>query len=482
LKGQAKTTTASQFDALEQAQLVRQGEISATELITDALTQAERLNPSLNAIITPLSDEALEQGKTITPGDPRLFAGVPFLLKDLLASYAGARLTEGSRFLGEFVPRQDSELVARLRRAGLIVIGKTNTPEFGILGTTEPLRFGPTHNPWDYSRSPGGSSGGSAAAVAAGIVPMAHANDGGGSIRIPASCCGIFGLKPARARNPLGPDHGDLFSGLVVEHAVTRSVRDSAALLDVTAGPAPGDPYGITLPKRSYLKEAGRDPGRLRIAVSVSSPSGTPVHPLCAEATWDAARLCEELGHIVEPAEPRLHPERFTQAFDTVWSAGIASVVEEWCQRLGRRPAPSDLEPTTWAVWDKGLSVSAPKYLLAVSELQLVTRQMAMFLNDFDVWLTPTVSLPPPPLGYFDPTPDQPLRGYERDAAFCPFTPVANATGLPAMSVPLWWDEDGLPIGVHFTGRYADEATLIRLAAQLERARPWRHRTPEPPG
>jgi amidase len=478
LKGRHPSSGANQFDAVEQARLVRHGEVSAVELITAAVTQAERLNPGLNALITPLFDQAVEQARTIMPGDTRPFAGVPFLLKDLLASYAGARLTEGSRFLGEFVSAQDSELVARLRRAGLAVIGKTNTPEFGILGTTEPLRFGPTRNPWDRTRSPGGSSGGSAAAVAAGIVSMAHANDGGGSIRIPASCCGVFGLKPTRARNPLGPDHGDLFSGGVAEHAVTMSVRDSAALLDVTAGAAAGDPYQVPQPQRPYLEEAGRDPGRLRIAVSVTSPTRTPVHAMCAEATWDAARLCEELGHIVEQAEPRLDPDRFTQAFDTVWSAGIASTVEEWCLRLGRRPAPGDLEPTTWAVWDKGRSVSGPQYLLAVTALQLAARQMAAFLGEFDAWLTPTVSLPPPPLGYFDPDPDHPLRGYERDAAFCPFTPVANATGLPAMSMPLCWSEDGLPIGVHFTGRYADEATLFRLAGQLEQARPWHQRRP----
>jgi len=469
-------------NALEQARLVKRGEVSAVELITAAVTQAESLNPSLNAIITPLFDQALEQAQTIKPGDTRPFAGVPFLLKDVLADYAGTRLTEGSRFLGEFVSRQDSELVARFRRAGLVVIGKTNMPEFGILGTTEPLRFGPTRNPWGRNRSPGGSSGGSAAAVAAGIVPMAHASDGGGSIRIPASCCGVFGLKPTRARNPLGPNHGDLVSGLVAEHAVTRSVRDSAALLDVTAGAALGDPYQVPSPQSPYLEEAEREPGCMRIAVSVTSPTRTTVHATCATATWDAARLCEELGHIVEQAEPRLDADRFAQAFDTVWSVGIAATVEEWCLRLGRRPVADDLEPTTWAVWDKGRAVSAPQYLLAVTALQLATRRMAAFLSEFDAWLTPTVSLPPPPLGYFNPGPDHPLRGYERDAAFCPFTPVANATGLPAMSMPLYWSGDGLPIGVHFTGRYGDEAKLFRLAGQLEEARPWRqHEPPRPP-
>jgi len=478
LNGWHPNSSVDRFDALEQARLIRHGEVSSVELVTAAVTQAERLNPGLNAVITPLFDQALEQARTIMPGDKRAFAGVPFLLKDLLASYAGARLTEGSRFLGEFVSPRDSELVTRLRRTGLVVIGKTNTPEFGILGTTEPMRFGPTRNPWDRTRSPGGSSGGSAAAVAAGIVPMAHANDGGGSIRIPASCCGVFGLKPTRARNPLGPDHGDLFSGGVAEHAVTMSVRDSAALLDVTAGAAAGDPYHVPQAQYPYLEEVGRDPGRLRIAVSVTSPAGTPVHAACEEATRDAARLCEELGHIVELAEPTLDPDRFNQAFDTVWSAGIASSVEEWCLRLGRRPDPGDLEPTTWAVWDKGASVSAPRYLLAITSLQFAARQMAEFLHEFDVWLTPTVSLPPPPLGYFDPDPHNPLRGYERDAAFCPFTPVANATGLPAMSMPLCWSGDGLPIGVHFTGSYADEATLFRLAGQLEQAKPWHKRSP----
>jgi amidase len=467
----------ARIDAVGQAELVRKGRVSSRELVEAAIERIERANPKLNCVVTPLYEQARENAAGELPRGP--FRGVPFLLKDLLASYAGVPMTEGSRLLSGFVPEQDSELVRRLKASGLVIVGKTNTPEFGILGTTEPEFLGPTRNPWDPERSAGGSSGGSAAAVAAGLVPMAHANDGGGSIRIPASCCGVFGLKPTRARNPLGPRHGDLSSGLIVEHAVTRSVRDSAALLDATAGPDLGDPYRAPPPDESYLSQVGKEPGQLRVAFSVDPPMMRSIaHQDCVAAVKDAAALCEELGHHVEEARPPLDPEQLGDAFDVVWTGGISTAIEGWSRRLGRSVTRDDVEALTWAVDEHGRAWKATDYLLAIAELQRASRAIAVWHQSYDLWLTPTVSSPPPPLGRFDSIPEDPLRGYERDAEFCPFTPVQNFSGQPAMSVPLWWNESELPVGVQFAARFGDESTLFRLAGQLEQARPWAERRP----
>jgi amidase len=465
------------LDATAQAELVRRREVTPSELVDAAIAQIERLNPAINAVITPLFDQARAAARGGLPEGP--FRGVPFLLKDLLALYAGAPLTAGSAFLRGFVPDHDSELVARLKRAGLVIVGKTNTPEFGILPTTEPRLFGASRNPWDPTRTAGGSSGGSAAAVAAGMVPMAHGNDGGGSIRIPASCCGVFGLKPTRARNPLGPDFGDLMGGLAAEHALTRSVRDSAALLDATSGPDMGDPYWAPPPARPFLQEAGADPGRLRIAFTTTALTGAPVHPDCVRAVHEAAELCSELGHEVSEAAPVIDGERFSKAFVTVWSVGCARGMEGNAILLGREPTPDQFEELTWALAEQGRGVSATKYLLIVTFLQSVARQVARFFVKHDVWLTPTLAEPPLPLGSFDARPGNPLQGLQRAVAFVPFTPICNVTGQPAMSVPLFWDAEGLPVGTHFVGRFGDEATLFRLAAQLEAARPWAGRQPK---
>ena len=310
------------LDATAQAELVRRKEVQAIELVEAAIERIERLNPELNAVVTKMYEQAHAVATGELPDGP--FAGVPFLLKDLGAPYDGVRMTLGTNLLRDFVPSHDSEFVARLKRAGLIILGKSNTPEFGLLPTTEPHLFGPCRNPWDTNRTTGGSSGGSAAAVAAGLVPMAHANDGGGSIRIPASCCGLFGLKPTRARNPLGPDFGDLMSGLVIDHAVTRSVRDSAALLDATSGPDVGDPYWAPPPERPFLQEVGADPGRLRIASTTTAATGVPVHADCVSAVRDAVALCADLGHEVVEAAPTVPGELVAQAFMTVWSVGCA--------------------------------------------------------------------------------------------------------------------------------------------------------------
>lgn len=463
-------------DATGQAELVRKKQVKPVELVEATIERIERLNPKLNAVVTPMYEQAREAAQGELPDGP--FRGVPFLLKDLQAAYAGVRLTWGTAFLRDFVPDHDSELVARLKKAGFVIVGKTNTPEFGIVPTTEPHLFGATRNPWDLARSPGGSSGGSAAAVAAGIVPMAHANDGGGSIRIPASCCGLFGLKPTRARNPLGPDIGDVMGGLVVEHAVSRSVRDSAALLDATAGPEIGDPYWAPPRVRPYAQEVGIDPGRLRIAFTTKAATGAKIHPDCVEAVQDAARLCADLGHEVSEGAPDINGPLLVQAFTTVWAAGCASGIDALAFLTGQSPKQNLFEPLTWALYETGQRTTGSAYLLANAVLQQISRQIARFMEKYDIWLTPTLAEPPVPLGTFDAAPDNPMRGFNRAVEYVPFTPMANASGQPAMSVPLYWNKEGLPVGTHFFGRFGEEGILFRLAAQLEVARPWADRRP----
>lgn len=464
------------LDAIAQAELVRNGELQPIDLVEAAIDRIERVNPQLNAVVTPMYEQARSAASGDLPDGP--FSGIPFLLKDLLAYYSGVRMTLGSRLMSRFVPDHDSELVRRLKRAGLIIIGKTNTPELGILPTTEPQLLGPSRNPWHRERTTGGSSGGSAAAVASGMVPMAHANDGGGSIRIPASCCGLFGLKPTRGRNPSGPDFGDIMSGLVVEHAVTRSVRDSAALLDATSGPDLGDPYWAPPIERPFLQEVGADPGRLRIAFTTRAATGVTIHENCVEAVKDAAALCSELGHEVTEDTPEVEGSLVIQSFTVLWSAGVASILDGISHMTGEKPSPDTVEPLTWALYEMGRQHTASDYLLSLQWLQGLGRVMARFLTDYDIWLTPTLGEPPVALGTFDAPPDNPLVAFARSAAFVPFTPVCNATGQPAMSVPLFWNAEGMPVGTHFVGRFGDEATLFRLASQLEEARPWKDRIP----
>lgn len=464
------------MDATGQAELVRQKQVSPAELVEAAIERIERLNPKLNAVITPMYEQARESAQGVLPDGP--FRGVPFLLKDLQAFYAGVPLTCGSAFLRDFVPDHDSELVIRLKRAGIVILGKTNAPEFGIVPTTEPILFGATRNPWSLGRSPGGSSGGSAAAVATGIVPMAHANDGGGSIRIPASCCGIFGLKPTRARNPLGPDVGDMMGGLVAEHGLTRSVRDSAALLDVTAGPDVGDPYWAPPRVRPYAEEVKTPPERLRIAFATKAATEAKIHPDCVEAVRDVARLCADLGHEVTEDAPKINGPWLVQAFTTIWAAGCASGIDALAFLTGKPPKQDLFEPLTWALYEMGQRTTGSSYLLAHAVLQQISRQVARFMEKYDAWLTPTLAEPPVPLGTFDAAPDNPMRGFYRAVEYVPFTPLANATGQPAMSVPLFWNKEGLPVGTHFLGRFGEEGLLFRLAAQLEAARPWANQRP----
>jgi amidase len=466
----------SLLDATDQAELIRTGQVTAAELAEAAIERIEALNPRLNAVVTPVFDRALDAARA-GPAGP--FAGVPYLLKDLACEMEGVRFTEGSRFLAGHVSTSDQDLVVRLRQAGLVILGKTNTPEFGLAPACEPVLFGPARNPWDTGRSTSGSSGGSAAAVASGMVPFAHGNDLGGSLRYPASACGLFALKPTRARNPLGPEYGDVAGGAAVEHALTRTVRDSAALLDATSGPAPGDPYWAPPPARPFAAEAGADPGPLRVAYTARTPDGDLGHPDCVAAAEHAARLCASLGHEVAEADwPGFTPE-VGAAIWVMITAATAWVLRYWIRRLGREPGPDEIEPLTRALWQVGEKVTAADWLLAVEDVQRFGRAVARFLTSYDAFLTPTMSTPPLPIGTMVSTPEDPWRSLEVSGQSVRYAGVAaNITGNPAMSVPLWWNDDGLPIGVHFLGRFGDEATLIRLASQLEACQPWADRLP----
>lgn len=464
------------LSATEQANLVRTGEVSPNELLNAAVAAIERLNPQVNAVVLTLYERARETLKSLPHNAP--FAGVPLLLKDMLAEYEGTRMTEGSRYLQDYISPRDSELVARYRRAGFVIVGKTNTPEFASKPTTEPAFFGKTGNPWNPGYSAGGSSGGSAAAVAAGMTAVAHANDGGGSIRCPAGWCGLVGLKPTRGRNPLGPDYGDMGAGLICEHVVTHTVLDSAAILDVTAGPDPGAPYYPPPPARPFAAEVGANPGRLRIAVSTLPLTGTPVHPECKLAARNAARQCEALGHIVEEATPQVSAERFNEIFTTIWLGMVGWAIRDWARRTGREPTADQFETHTWKMYSFDSQRRPSDFLLAVQDMQRIARELAPFFTQYDVWLTPTATQPPQPLGWFDFDPLHPKQATERMSDIPRFTAIANMSGQPAISLPLHWTPEGLPVGVQLIGRYADEATLLRLAAQLEQACPWRGRLP----
>jgi amidase len=481
-------------DATALAALIRDGELKPLELVDAAIARIEALDPQLNSVIHPRFERARAEAAALGPG-PDLnagpFAGVPFLVKDIACHQAGEPFHEGMRFLRDRQWRADGDsyLAARFRAAGLITVGRTNAPELGIVPTTEPVAYGPTLNPWDRSRSPGGSSGGSAAAVAAGLVPAAHANDGGGSIRIPASACGLVGLKPSRGRASLGPDAS--FSALVVcEHVVCRTVRDSAAFLDVIAGPMPGDPYVAPPPTRPFRAEVGADPGRLRIGLMTAAPAGLAVvHPDCVAAAETAARTLEGLGHHVEVSHPAaLDLPGWSPHFISLWSSGVALGLDGWSARTGTVIGADDVEPLTWALAELARALPTPALLRSLDWLLRTTRLVAEWWDSgaspaspnrgFDLLLTPTLAEPPVPLGTFDPAPGNPLAGFMRAASFTPFTPPVNVTGQPAISLPLAQSADGLPIGVQLIAAYGREDLLLRVAAQLEDAIPWAHRRP----
>lgn len=471
----------SRLDATAQAQLVRDGEASPRELLENAIAEIELRNPELNAVITDLSEQALAAADGTLPDGP--FRGVPMLLKDLACHTDGDPFHEGMEFLKRrnWRARGEQYLAGRFREAGFLFLGKTNTPELGILPTTEPAAYGPTRNPWDLERSPGGSSGGSAAAVAAGLVPVAHGNDGGGSIRIPASHCGLVGLKPSRGRTSLGPDFGDVISGLVVEHVLTRTVRDSAAILDAVCGAMPGDPYVAPARARPYSMELGAHPGRLRVGLMTTPPGGQfETHPDCVAAAESAATLLEQLGHDVERAHPEaLDDGDYIPTFLVRWTAGIAWNLKYWEAETGDPIGPEDVEPTTWALAELGRAHSAGDYLRAIEFHQKLTRRVAAWWEDgYDLLLTPTTGEPATPLGTFEAPADNPAAPIMRAVPLATFTAGFNTTGQPAISLPLHWREDGLPVGVQLVGAYGREDLLVRVAAQLEQAAPWSERTP----
>jgi amidase len=463
------------YDALGLAELIRLGHVSAAEVLEEAIARAEAVNERLNAVVIKDYEAARRRAGEALPDSP--LAGVPFLIKDITYQ-RGLPCTFGSRLFADNVPDHDAEIVARYRRAGLVLFGRTNTPEFGLNVTTEPALYGKCRNPWNLEHTTGGSSGGAGAAVGARVLPVAHATDGGGSIRIPAACCGLVGLKPTRARNPQGPDVGEGWSGMSTQHVVSRSVRDSAAFLDATQGPALGDPYCAPPVSGSYLDQHSQSPGRLRIALDTAALTGMPTDPVCIAAVESAARLCESLGHIVEEASAEFDRQAFRVATAVAISASIANQIDARLAELGRALRDGDIEPNSRATVEYGRTQAAAQLAAAVQTIHRTGRRVAEFHQRYDVMLTPTLVSPPVPLGWLDTVNLDRATFGERFARFWGFTNLQNATGQPAISLPLYWSDAGLPIGVQFVGRFGDDLLLLQLAAQLEQARPWADRRP----
>jgi len=483
------------FDALGLAELVRSGQASPTELLDEALARTAQVNPKINAVIHLMEGRAREAIAAGLPEGP--FRGVPFLIKDLMTAYAGEPMRNGSRLFKDFVPPEDEELTRRYKAAGLVIFGKTNTPELGVSNVTEPELFGPTRNPWDLERTSSGSSGGSAAAVAARIVPAANANDGGGSIRTPASNCALVGLKPSRGRNPTGPQTPDIWWGFIGEHVVTRTVRDCAALLDATAGEYPQQLMRLPPPERPFLEEARREPGRMRIAFSYDPGLGKTLHAENRKALEATTACLDRLGHEVVEVHLPLPPASFVESYASLVSADVAATLRMASQLVGRVATSDDVELATWILAKMGEAQSAADVATAMWTMQIFSRQWLAWSSSYDVLLTPTVGVPPLPIGAYK-LPTLQRQGLKLLAALpagallsqrdkvveafapvfeaAPYTMVANVTGQPSMSLPLHWTEDGLPMGMLFTARTGDEATLFRVAAQLEQAMPWRDR------
>jgi amidase len=484
------------YDGLGLADLVKTGQLTPADLVEEAIRRIEALNPRLNAVVAKMYEQARAAAASALPDGP--FTGVPFLLKDLISTYAGVPTSSGNRVLRHIPAPHDSELVRRFKAAGVVVVGKSNTPEFGLTPFTESDTLGVARNPWDLERTPGGSSGGSAAAVAAGMVPMASGGDGGGSIRIPASCCGVFGLKPSRGRMPTGPDVGEIWHGFAIEHVITRSVRDSAAMLDAAGGADLGAPYGAP-PAGSFLRDVTTAPDRLRIAFTTRPLWGHTSHEDCEAGLRFTVDLLRQLGHEAIEAVPPVDGESCAVAFLTIIAAETRAEVELAARAGARKVSASDFEAATYAVALLGRALRASDYANASRLLQAASREVARFFQEYDVLLTPTLSRPPIPLGELRPAGTElaalkvigrlnlgwllgalgvikPLAAKTFD--FMPYTPLFNVTGQPAMSMPLYWNAAGLPIGMQFVGRFGDEATLFRLAGQLERAQPWFDRRP----
>ena len=462
-----------ELDATGLAEIVRSGKVSAAELTDCAIERIEALNPGLNAVVHKFYDRARALAQQPQTG---AFAGVPFLLKDILGDLAGEPTRQGSRLMPAVPAAQNAELTNRFLAAGLNPLGKTNVPEFGLVGTTESVLYGPAKNPWNLAHSTGGSSGGSAAAVASGMVPIAHANDGGGSIRIPASACALVGLKPSRARNPLGPMVGDVMGGLVQEHVVCRSVRDAARMLDCTHGPGLGDPYAAPPAPASFAAALEGKGRRLKIGFTRTKVNGEPLHSECAAAAEAAAKLCAQLGHSVEEASPPLDQDAMTMAFMALWTGGLAMQVDYICQLTGQAPSLNNLEGLTYGLYQAGKQVTGAQVLGAQAALHSAGRVVAAWHQRYDVWITPTLGLPPIANGSFDLTNTNPLEAFAPMIDYVPFTALQNGTGQPAISLPLHWSADGLPVGVQFVGGVGEEALLLALAGELEAAAPWEPR------
>ena len=463
-------------DATAMAEMVAAGDVTPAELVDDAIVRAEKIDPEINAVVHPLFDQARARAAAADALPDGPFRGVPFLVKDLGCFSAGDPYHAGTTFLKDagYVADHSTYLAEKFEAAGLVSFGRTNTPELGTTVTAESDAYGATRNPWDVTRSAGGSSGGSAAAVAAGIVPMAHANDGGGSIRIPASECGIVGLKPSRGRVTHGPDLGEDWAGATIDGVVSRTVRDTAGALDAISAPVPGDPYFAPRPDRPFTDAVGADPGRLRIGL-MAELDEAEVHPDCVAAVDSAGRLLEGLGHDVSTSRPEaMDDQEFPQHFVSVLSVAMAADLQRWGEVLGKPVDLDQLEPRNAGFAELGRAIDGPSYLASIRWIHRFTRRMAQWWSDHDILVTPTIAAPPPPLGWLI----DPDLGVVRTQELIPFTPPFNVTGQPAVSLPLHWNDDGLPIGVQLVASYAREDLLIALASQLEEASPWAGRMP----
>lgn len=480
------------YDAVALSELIRKKEVKPSELLEIAIKRTEEVNPKINAVVTPCYDFANEQLKSINGNS--VFAGVPFLMKDLGPELKGVRHTSGTRFMKDYVPKNNSVVTERIIQSGLIIFGKTNTPEFGLTPYTESQLLKPARNPWNTAHTTGGSSGGSGAAVAAGIVPIATANDGGGSIRIPASCNGLFGMKPSRGRVTLGFQNGELWGGAVCEGCVSRSVRDSARYLDVIQGAAPGEPYIIQRPEIPYSEEIKKEPGKLRIAFSLEHPLGLKQDEENSAAIHNTVKLLQQLGHEVNEVPLPYKKELLTHILYTMVLGELSATVDYLGEITNKKPRRTDFEPNTWLLYQLGKSFSANEFALAKLKWNETTRKLGLFGEKYDMLLTPTLGMKPFVIGSLQNSKveDAALKILnilglsslvkhtgiiEKTAAkifsWIPYPPLANITGQPAMTIPLHWSKENLPVGVMFTGRLNDEATLFRLAAQLEKAQPW---------
>jgi amidase len=460
----------------ELAALIRAGELSARELVQLSLDRIEALNPELNAFVDIDGERALAAADAVAPDDPRPFAGVPIAIKNNRA-VAGLPLTLAADFTGDFTPDFDHNVVSRLKRAGFIVVGTTALPEWGILPTSESRRLGPTRNPWDTTRTPGGSSGGSAAAVAAGMVPIAHGNDGGGSTRIPAACCGLVGLKPQRNRISLAPEAGQQF--LVVDGVLTRTVDETARLLDILSGPELGDASWAPPPSEPFAATAAREPGRMRIALTTAPPlADAEIDPVCVRATHDAGKLLESLGHEVVDVDPPWQVPDVLKLFTASFGPAISLQIAFFALINGREPTEPDMEPLSWAIWNLSRGINSVEVMGAELHLQAFSRAVITWLADYDAVLTPALAEAPVPLGTIDSCADDPMAAFARSGRFTPFTAVFNVSGQPAVSVPLYQRDAGLPLAVQLGGQPAEEGRLLALAAQLEAAAPWSQRRP----